>query len=148
MVFVCFCLCFFHSHTRDIWKCQGQGSNHRGSLLQCCVLNPLNKAGDGICVLIDTNRVSYPWAMTGSPWAVFNTSRDKLEFLILKDNFLERKFEWTRFCIWIWPDYFWFTTLGSNTWLPGPISEWGGIFVLIEGGWQPRTCMLQRAFGT
>ena len=34
---------------------------------QCWILNPLSKARDRTCVLMDTSWVCYHWAMTGTP---------------------------------------------------------------------------------
>ena len=35
---------------------------------QCWILNPLSEVRDRTCVLMNTSRVRYHWATTGTPW--------------------------------------------------------------------------------
>ena len=49
------------------------------SSLQHWILNPLSKARDQTCVLMDASQISYHWAMTGTPWTVLsNCSRNQI----------------------------------------------------------------------
>ena len=41
--------------------------NLHHSSWQCWILNPLSKAGDPTCVLVDTSWVHFCWATTGTP---------------------------------------------------------------------------------
>ena len=40
---------------------------------QCQILNPLSRARDRTHILMDTNWISYHWAMTGTPGAIFDS---------------------------------------------------------------------------
>ena len=37
------------------------------SLGQCWILNPVSEARDWTCVLMDTSRIRFHWAMVGTP---------------------------------------------------------------------------------
>ena len=39
---------------------------------QCWMLNPLCKARDGTCILMDTNQIHFHWATMGTPFFLFN----------------------------------------------------------------------------
>ena len=41
--------------------------NQHHSFRQCRSLNPLSKARDRICILMDTNQICFHWATTGTP---------------------------------------------------------------------------------
>ena len=38
---------------------------------QCWILNPLSKARDQTCILVDTSQFCYPLSHTGTPWSAF-----------------------------------------------------------------------------
>ena len=40
-------------------------------LMQCWILNPVSKARDWTCVLMDPSQIHFFWAMTGTPNSVF-----------------------------------------------------------------------------
>ena len=42
------------------------------SLWQCWILNPLTKARDRTCVLMDTSQICFCWATTGTPQTKFS----------------------------------------------------------------------------
>ena len=50
------------SHVCDLHHCSQQ----------CRILNPLSKARNWICILIDTSQICFHWAMTGTPRVSFN----------------------------------------------------------------------------
>ena len=92
---------FFKGHTHSIWMFPGYGHfgaaaaslcqatampdpshafNLHHSSQQHQILNPLNKARDWTCVLIDTSWVCYHWATTGTPHFLKYLQKEFLEF--------------------------------------------------------------------
>ena len=85
----CFCFCLFclfratsaaygGSQARDPIRAMAASLHHSNTgpkpclqptpqLTQCQVLNPLSKARDQTCVLMDASQIHFLWAMTGTP---------------------------------------------------------------------------------
>ena len=107
---VLFLFCFVLGLTCSIWKFPGQGSNgscscwpiatpdpsclfdlHHSSW-QHLILNPLSEARDWTHILMDTSRVRYRWATTGTPSIVLlNTLMCTICFLFFVFVFVFKK---------------------------------------------------------
>ena len=86
-LFFIFIFCFFEGHIFGIWNFSAQieavvddlyhsHSNARSKPCsswkhQCQILNPVIKARDQTCILIDTSQDHYRWATMGTPGALF-----------------------------------------------------------------------------
>ena len=55
---------------------------HRSSQ-QCQILNPMIKARDWTCVLMDASQVCYHWATTGTPRIVFYISFQSALYILI-----------------------------------------------------------------
>ena len=62
-------LCHNHSNARSEPHLQ-----HTPQPQQCRILNPLSKAGDRTCVLMDTSLIRFHWTMVGTPQTFLSLS--------------------------------------------------------------------------